>query len=129
MNFETIKKLGFLTTIESGFSYLKSIFFKKKETNLENFYINRFGYKLYNIFFEKYTEKLWGRSPKNISADCISLVLCMYDYQMYGIIILDFSINISAECRDKFIINKIDNLVINHMINEIISYLIDTLVV
>ena len=69
MNFETIKKLGFLTTMESGFSYLKSIFFKKEETNLENFYINRFGYKLYNIFFEKYTEKLWGRSPKNISAD------------------------------------------------------------
>ena len=24
---------------------------------------------MYNIFFEKYTEKLWGRSPKNISAD------------------------------------------------------------
>ena len=31
--------------------------FKKKENNLENFYINRFGKKLYHLFFEKYTEK------------------------------------------------------------------------
>lgn len=65
----TIKNLGFFKTIQSGFSYLKSTIFKKKEDSLENFYINRFGKKLYSMFFEKYTEKLWGRHPKNISAD------------------------------------------------------------
>ena len=43
--------------------------FKKKETSLENFYINRFGRKLYSMFFEGYTEKLWGRHPREISAD------------------------------------------------------------
>ena len=42
---------------------------KKKEDSLENFYINRFGKVLYGMFFEKYTEKLWGRHPKQISAD------------------------------------------------------------
>ena len=66
LSFNTIKNLGFIRTIESGFSYLKSIFIKKDETNLENFYINRFGKKLYNIFFKGYTEKLWGRSPEYI---------------------------------------------------------------
>lgn len=66
---ETIKNLGFIRTIKVGFSYIKSTIFKKKEDNLENFYINRFGKKLYNMFFENYTEKLWGRHPKNISAD------------------------------------------------------------
>ena len=42
---------------------------KLPEDNLENFYINRFGRKLYSMFFEGYTEKLWGRHPSQISAD------------------------------------------------------------
>ena len=65
----TIKSLGFKNTIECGFSYLKSIVIKENENSLENFYINRFGKKLYSMFFEKYTEKLWGRHPKDISAE------------------------------------------------------------
>ena len=69
MKLETIKNMGFKNTIKSGFSYFKSLIFKKKEDNLENFYINRFGKQLYSMFFEKYTEKLWGRHPKEISAD------------------------------------------------------------
>lgn len=68
LSINTIKNLGFVKTIESGFSYLKSIFIKKEETNLENFYINRFGKKLYSIFFKGYTEKLWGRSPSEIDS-------------------------------------------------------------
>lgn len=66
---ETIKNMGIARTIKVGCSYLKSTVIKKKEDSLENFYINRFGKVLYSMFFEKYTEKLWGRSPKNISAD------------------------------------------------------------
>lgn len=66
---ETIKNMGFTTTIKAGCSYLKSIAHKLPETSLENFYINRFGKKLYSMFFEGYTEKLWGRHPKEISAD------------------------------------------------------------
>lgn len=69
MSLKTIKSMGFINTITAGMSYLKTIFIKKKEDNLENFYINRFGKKLYSMFFEKYTEKLWGIHPSNISAD------------------------------------------------------------
>lgn len=69
MKAETIKNMGFGTTMKAGFSYLKSSIAKKPETSLENFYINRFGKVLYSMFFEGYTEKLWGRHPRDISAD------------------------------------------------------------
>ena len=66
---ETFKNMGLARTLKAGFSYLKSVVIKKPETSLENFYINRFGKVLYSMFFEKYTEKLWGRHPSEISAD------------------------------------------------------------
>lgn len=66
MNLETIKNLGFVTTVAAGFSYLFTLVFKRKEDSLENFYINRFGKKLYSMFFEGYTKKLWGRHPREI---------------------------------------------------------------
>lgn len=69
MEKSTFINMGIGKTLLSGFSYLKSVFIKKKEDSLENFYINRFGKKLYSMFFEGYTEKLWGRHPRNISAD------------------------------------------------------------
>ena len=69
LKFETIKNMGFGTTIVVGFSYLKSMIFKRKEKSLEDFYINRFGKKLYSMFFENYTENLWGRHPSEISPE------------------------------------------------------------
>lgn len=69
MKMGTLINLGLLRTLEAGFSYLFAMMFKKPETSLENFYINRFGKKLYSMFFEDYTEKLWGRHPRDISAD------------------------------------------------------------
>lgn len=65
---ETFKNMGVFTTIQVGFSYLAAMLFKKPEDNLENFYINRFGRKLYSMFFEYYTENLWGRHPREIDA-------------------------------------------------------------
>lgn len=66
---QTFINMGFLTSMKAGFSYLGSCLHKIPETSLENFYINRFGKKLYSMFFEGYTEKLWGRHPRVISAD------------------------------------------------------------
>ncbi len=68
MNARTIKNMGFATTMTAGFSYLKAAVAKKPEDSLENFYINCFGKKLYSMFFEGYTEKLWGRHPSEIDA-------------------------------------------------------------
>lgn len=63
-------QMGFGSLMNAGFSYLHSCIFKKKpEDDLESFYINRFGKVLYSMFFEGYTEKLWGRHPSKISSD------------------------------------------------------------
>ncbi len=69
LKISTLKNMGFGTTLVVGFSYLKSLVFKRKENSLEDFYINRFGKKLYSMFFENYTENLWGRHPSEISSE------------------------------------------------------------
>lgn len=65
----TLINMGFFTTIRAGFSYIAATIKKRPENSLEDFYINRFGKVLYSMFFEDYTEKLWGRHPREISAD------------------------------------------------------------
>ncbi len=69
MSAETFRNMGFKNTFRAGFGYLKSCFRKLPEDNLANFYINRFGKPLYEMFFEDYTTKLWGVDPKELSAD------------------------------------------------------------
>lgn len=69
INFNLIKNLGLIRIVKAGFSYLKTLVFKRKENSLEDYYINRFGKVLYSMFFENYTEKVWGIHPSRISAD------------------------------------------------------------
>lgn len=69
LNFKTIFNLGIFNTFLSGMSYLVSLVRKLPETSLENFYINRFGRRLYQTFFEGYTQKVWGKHPSKLSAD------------------------------------------------------------
>ncbi len=69
LKLNTFVNMGFFRTLKAGFGYLKSTIIKRKEKSLEDFYINRFGKPLYQMFFEDYTEKLWGRHPSEISAE------------------------------------------------------------
>jgi len=67
---QTILNLGFFRMVKIGFSYiLIRLFPLKKEENLEDFFINRFGKELYLTFFKSYTEKVWGVECKEIGAD------------------------------------------------------------
>jgi len=68
MKIETFLNMGFKRTLKAGFSFIKSTVHKLPEDNLENFIINRFGKQLYTMFFENYTEKVWGKHPAKISA-------------------------------------------------------------
>lgn len=63
---QTFMNMGLIQTVRAGFSYLGSCIHKRKEKSLEDFYVNRFGKVLYGMFFEGYTEKLWGRHPREI---------------------------------------------------------------
>ena len=63
---QTFINMGFKRTVKSGFSYAGSLVHKREEKSLEDLYINHFGKTLYSMFFEGYTEKLWGRHPSKI---------------------------------------------------------------
>ncbi len=69
LKIDTLKKLGLLKMLKIGATYIKSSIFKRKEQNLEDFLINRFGTELYNTFFKEYTYKVWGVYPSEISAE------------------------------------------------------------
>ncbi len=64
----TMRQLGAGRMAKVAASYLAARARPLPEDSLENFYINRFGRTLYEIFFEGYTEKLWGRHPREIDA-------------------------------------------------------------
>lgn len=66
---KNLSALGIKELILIFADYLKSQIIKKKEDSLEDFYINRFGKRLYRLFFKNYTEKVWGISPDKISPD------------------------------------------------------------
>ena len=69
LNAKTVKNLGFSRMLGIGRSYLYSCLHKREEKTLEDFMVNRFGEKLYETFFENYTEKVWGKSPAELGAD------------------------------------------------------------
>jgi len=69
IKWSTFANMGFFRTMQAGAGYLYSMIFKRKEKSLEDFYINRFGKPLYQMFFEDYTEKVWGIHPSQISPD------------------------------------------------------------
>ncbi|MCC6139561.1 MAG: NAD(P)/FAD-dependent oxidoreductase [Nitrospira sp.] len=62
--------LGPLESFLIGLSYIKAKFFHiHDEKTFEQWVSNRFGYRLYSIFFKTYTEKVWGIPCHEISAD------------------------------------------------------------
>jgi protoporphyrinogen oxidase len=52
--------------------FWRQVFPFKNPNNFEQWVINRFGKRLYEIFFKTYTEKVWGMDCKEISADWAS---------------------------------------------------------
>lgn len=63
-------KLGLWRTFLIGTSYIKRRLFPiRPEDNFKSWIKNRFGDRLYNIFFHDYTKKVWGIDPEKINAD------------------------------------------------------------
>ena len=70
INIKTVIQLGIFNTVLVGFSYIKAFLFPVKDVkSLEDFFINRFGSRLYKTFFKDYTEKVWGVPCTEISAE------------------------------------------------------------
>ena len=67
---EALFKLGIFESVRCVLSYFKSRMFPTADPkNFEDWVSNQFGKRLFNIFFKTYTEKVWGMSCKDISAD------------------------------------------------------------
>ncbi len=63
--------LGPAESLLVGLSYLRARLIRNNhdEKTFEEWVSNRFGYRLYRIFFKVYTEKVWGIPCNEISAD------------------------------------------------------------
>jgi protoporphyrinogen oxidase len=70
LSLDTLGKLGLWRTIAILLSYIKAqLLPRKPEKSLEDFFISRFGSRLYRLFFKDYTEKVWGVPCAKISAE------------------------------------------------------------
>ncbi|MEY2525882.1 MAG: hypothetical protein QOE73_653 [Verrucomicrobiota bacterium] len=68
--FEALTKLGIVKSTLCVLSWLKARMFPvRNPDNFEDWVSNQFGKRLFNTFFKSYTEKVWGMSCKEISAD------------------------------------------------------------
>ncbi len=68
--FEALTKLGIFRSILCVLSWMKARLFPvPNPTNFQDWVSNQFGKRLFNTFFKSYTEKVWGMSCKEISAD------------------------------------------------------------
>lgn len=62
--------LGFWQSILVGASYLRwRLFPHRQENTFEQWVTNRFGRRLFLIFFKSYTEKVWGISTSELNAE------------------------------------------------------------
>jgi protoporphyrinogen oxidase len=68
--FNALFGLGIFQSTLCILSYVKSKLFPiKNEVTFESWVTNRFGKRLFSIFFKSYSEKLWGISCKDLDAD------------------------------------------------------------
>src|SRR5215210_3682219 len=68
---DVVKKLGPIELARALFSYLWAAVKPKRgaEENFEEWVSNRFGKRLFKLFFKSYTEKVWGVPTSEIRAE------------------------------------------------------------
>jgi protoporphyrinogen oxidase len=68
--YDALTKLGIFESFLCMASYAKARLFPIRDPQtFEEWVTNEFGHRLYSIFFETYTEKVWGMKCREISAD------------------------------------------------------------
>jgi protoporphyrinogen oxidase len=70
LNADTLRNMGVAESLLIGLSYARArLKLRPAEDTLEEFFINRFGNRLYRTFFKDYTEKVWGVPCQELSAE------------------------------------------------------------
>jgi protoporphyrinogen oxidase len=71
-----LQNAGLFTSVYAVLSYFRAaihdLFSDKEPVNLREAFVSQFGEKLFDMFFRRYTEKVWGCPCDEISADWVS---------------------------------------------------------
>jgi protoporphyrinogen oxidase len=68
--FEALSKLGIFESLRCMFSFAAAqVYPTRNPRSFEEWVVNQFGRRLFEIFFKTYTEKVWGMNCQEISAD------------------------------------------------------------
>lgn len=71
--FNALSNLGIMEASLSVISYVKQKIIPEKNTNtFESWVVDKFGRRLFRIFFQTYSEKLWGISCADLDSDFAS---------------------------------------------------------
>ena len=73
---DIVRNTGPVTVVHAGLSFLwaalRQAVRPRPVTNMKEAYSLQFGSKLYDMFFRRYSEKVWGRPCEQLSADWVS---------------------------------------------------------
>lgn len=73
---DIVKNTGPITIVHAGLSFFWSMFLQtirpRPILNMKQAYTAQFGTKLYDMFFRRYTEKVWGKPCEELSSDWVS---------------------------------------------------------
>ncbi len=73
---DVIKNAGPVTMVQAGFSFIWAMIrygaFGKPIMHMKDAYTAQFGSTLYQMFFRRYTEKVWGKPCEELSSDWVS---------------------------------------------------------
>ena len=73
---DVVKNAGPVTSVRAAFSFLwaavRYAAFNRPIRNMKDAYTAQFGSTLYEMFFRRYTEKVWGRPCEELSADWVA---------------------------------------------------------
>ena len=73
---DIIKNTGPFTIVHAGFSFvwsaLRGALVDKPIITMKDAYTAQFGNKLYDMFFRRYSEKVWGKPCEELSADWVA---------------------------------------------------------
>ena len=73
---DVVKNAGLITSVRAGFSFLwaavRYAAFNRPIRNMKDAYTAQFGSTLYEMFFRRYTEKVWGKPCEELSADWVA---------------------------------------------------------
>ena len=73
---DILRRTGPFTILHAGLAFLWAVLMESVKTrppaNMKEAYVAQFGSKLYDMFFRRYSEKVWGRPCEELSADWVS---------------------------------------------------------